>query len=442
MVRRRGSAELAVSGSAPRLAGAGLRQRPAGTGRPADNPLAAGATADDARPAATLLSALPAPFSGAVALDQLRQRAFGFAPARRPPGSPILRRPAGRPYGQLACETLSRGACCHRGFSLPLSRWRRRPVTAPALKFAFYPQAAGGLVAESPAQAAPLLHLPLPGEPPRLLLRPPFSCSPTQAEGWRAGTAAPAARRAAPRRGPRRVASLRRQLAAAPAVASCRPAAGGYSAGHRAAARAPGRPADPAAGEYCYPSSHGPAPERLVTSEHQAGWLAATAGGSAEDARWVARQLSLLTVPVNPPGSLPAPAGAASNGWLSPGQYGAAGLYSAAGWRLAGGSAGAGAALRTALLPAPAGRAADWLCGELPLSARRRSRRAADGAQSPDRRAVELLRCCKTFLRQLPPLDEAAFRPLQQRTPHRSAPGRRPRRRRWPPCVRSMLYRS
>ncbi|SQC28048.1 pyrroloquinoline quinone biosynthesis protein F-like protein [Klebsiella pneumoniae] len=41
-------AELAVSGSAPRLAGAGLRQRPAGRGRPADNPLAAGATANDA----------------------------------------------------------------------------------------------------------------------------------------------------------------------------------------------------------------------------------------------------------------------------------------------------------------------------------------------------------------------------------------------------------
>lgn len=35
--------------------------------------------------------------------------------------------------------------------------------------------------------------------------------------------------------------------------------------------------------------------------------------------------------------------------------------------------------------------------------------------QSPDRRAVALLRCCNTFLRQLPPLDEATFRPLQQR---------------------------
>ena len=35
--------------------------------------------------------------------------------------------------------------------------------------------------------------------------------------------------------------------------------------------------------------------------------------------------------------------------------------------------------------------------------------------QSPDRRPGELLRCCKTFLRQLAPIDEATFRPLQQR---------------------------
>ena len=35
--------------------------------------------------------------------------------------------------------------------------------------------------------------------------------------------------------------------------------------------------------------------------------------------------------------------------------------------------------------------------------------------QSPDLRPGELLRCCKTFLRQLAPVDEATFRLLQQR---------------------------
>ncbi|MBM5552807.1 pyrroloquinoline quinone biosynthesis protein PqqF, partial [Klebsiella quasipneumoniae] len=48
-------------------------------------------------------------------------------------------------------------------------------------------------------------------------------------------------------------------------------------------------------------------PERLGTSGHQKGWLAALAGGSAEDAQWIARQLSLITAPVNPPMPAPAP---------------------------------------------------------------------------------------------------------------------------------------
>ncbi|MGX8843176.1 pyrroloquinoline quinone biosynthesis protein PqqF, partial [Klebsiella quasipneumoniae] len=65
--------------------------------------------------------------------------------------------------------------------------WRRRPESDPALAFAFYPQAAGDLVAKCPEKAAPLLHLPSPGEPPRLLLRPPFYCSPDQAEGLARG---------------------------------------------------------------------------------------------------------------------------------------------------------------------------------------------------------------------------------------------------------------
>ncbi|NGX21842.1 hypothetical protein G7L32_26890, partial [Klebsiella quasipneumoniae] len=36
-------------------------------------------------------------------------------------------------------------------------RASRRPVSDPALEFAFYPQAAGGLAAENPEKAAPLL---------------------------------------------------------------------------------------------------------------------------------------------------------------------------------------------------------------------------------------------------------------------------------------------
>ncbi len=157
-------------------------------------------------------------------------------------------------------------------------------------------------------------------------------------------------------------------------------------------------------------------PERLATSEHQAGWLAALAGGRAEDARWVARQLSLLTVPVNPPGSLPGPCRRGVERLAFPG----------------------GDTALLVFIPLPDGASLAALrvlaqrCEPLFFQRLRveqqigyvvscRYQRVADrdgllmALQSPDRRAVELLRCCKTFLRQLPPLDEAAFRPLQQR---------------------------
>ncbi len=106
------------------------------------------------------------------------------------------------------------------------------------------------------------------------------------------------------------------QLAVDPPAAGARPTAGGDPAGHPAAARTPGRLADPTAGKYRYPLSHGSTPRTagyIRASERLAGGLA---GGSAEDAQWVARQLSLITAPVNPPMPAPAPAAAASNVWF------------------------------------------------------------------------------------------------------------------------------
>ncbi len=128
-------------------------------------------------------------FQALSPLDQLRQRHSALPPARRPPGSPIFAPPCRPPRRSApACQTVSPWEpVATQGFSLPLSRWRRRPESDPALAFAFYPQAAGDLVAKCPEKAAPLLHLPLPEEPPRLLLRPPFYCSPDQAEGLARG---------------------------------------------------------------------------------------------------------------------------------------------------------------------------------------------------------------------------------------------------------------
>ncbi|UMX61658.1 hypothetical protein MJ588_15145 [Klebsiella pneumoniae] len=186
-----------------------------------------------------------------------------LTPARRPPGSPIFAPPCRpprrsdwpvRPFPQgsllppraLACR-LAAGAA-----ALSLTRrWRSLFIHRPlAISFA-----------KCPEEAAPLLHLPSPGEPPRLLLRPPFCCSPDQAEGLaRGGAAAPTACRPAPCRGTWRVASVRRRLAVDPPAAGARPTAGGDPTGHPAAARAPGRLADPTAGKYRYPLSHGSTP--------------------------------------------------------------------------------------------------------------------------------------------------------------------------------------
>lgn len=128
-------------------------------------------------------------FQALSPLDQLRQRAFGFAPGAPPAGfADFCAALQAAPSVSLACQTVSPWEpVATQGFSLPLSRWRRRPESDPALAFAFYPQAAGDLVAKCPEKAAPLLHLPLPEEPPRLLLRPPFYYSPDQAEGLARG---------------------------------------------------------------------------------------------------------------------------------------------------------------------------------------------------------------------------------------------------------------
>ncbi|WP_156896078.1 pyrroloquinoline quinone biosynthesis protein PqqF, partial [Klebsiella pneumoniae] len=287
----------------------------------------------------------------------------------------------------------------------------------PALAFAFYPQAAGDLVAKCPEKAAPLLHLPLPEEPPRLLLRPPFYYSPDQAEGLARGEQLrpllAALRHAGghgewhlfdgswqltlqlPEPGRRPEAILQailRQLALP--VASLTPPPESIAIRHLMAQL----------------------PERLGTSGHQKGWLAALAGGSAEDAQWVASQLSLITAPVNPPMPAPAPCRRGVERLVYPG--------------------GDTALLVFIPLPDGASLAALRLLAQHcePLFFQRlrveqqigyvvscRYQRVADrdgllmALQSPDRRAGELLRCGKDFLRQLAPMDEATFRPLQQR---------------------------
>ncbi|HHL5066749.1 pyrroloquinoline quinone biosynthesis protein PqqF [Klebsiella quasipneumoniae] len=352
-------------------------------------------------------------------LDQLRQRAFGFAPGGPPVGfADFCAALQAAPTLSLACQTISPGEpVATQGFSLPLSRWWRRPVSDPALEFAFYPQAAGGLAAENPEKAAPLLHLPSPGEPPRLLLRPPFYCSPDMAEGLARGEQLRpllAALRHAGGRGEwHRVDGSWQLLLQWPASGQ-RPAAILQAIVRQLAL--PVAPLAPPPESIAIRHLMALLPDRLGASEHQEGWLAALTGGSAEDAQWIARQLSLLSARVNPPGNLSGPCRRGVERLTFPG----------------------GDTALLVFIPLPEGASLAALrvlaqrCEPLFFQRLRveqqigyvvscRYQRVADrdgllmALQSPDRRAVALLRCCNTFLRQLPPLDEATFRPLQQR---------------------------
>ncbi|HBX7241479.1 TPA: pyrroloquinoline quinone biosynthesis protein PqqF, partial [Klebsiella pneumoniae] len=76
-------------------------------------------------------------FQALSPLDQLRQRAFGFAPGAPPAGfADFCAALQAAPSVSLACQTVSPGeSVATQGFSLPLSRWRRRPESDPALAF-------------------------------------------------------------------------------------------------------------------------------------------------------------------------------------------------------------------------------------------------------------------------------------------------------------------
>jgi hypothetical protein len=284
-------------------------------------------------------------FQALSPLDQLRQRAFGFAPGAPPAGfADFCAALQAAPTVSLACQTISPGSLLPpRALACRLAagaaarsltrRWRslfiRRPLAIslpkPGESRAAAPPPVTGRAAEAPAATA-LLLLARSGRRAGEQLRPLLAAL-RHAGGhgeWHLFDGSWQLILQLPASGQRPEAILQaivRQLALP--VAPLTPPPESIAIRHLMAQL----------------------PERLGTSGHQEGWLAALAGGSAEDAQWVARQLSLLTARLIRRCPLRRPAAAASNGWFIRGRYGAAGLYSAAGRRLAGGPAGAGAAL-------------------------------------------------------------------------------------------------
>ncbi len=254
--------------------------------------------------------AIPPPLSGAVASRSAAPAGIRLCPRR---AARRVRRFCAAlqaaPSVSLACQTVSPGQpVATQGFSLPLSRWSPRPVSDLALAFAF-------------------IRRPLASSWPKAR-RKPRRCVTSRHRESRRGSCcdrpsdclAHAGRRAGAR--------------GTAASISCRPApCWGHGEWHLfdgswqlilqlpASGRRPEailqailrQLALPVASLTPPPESiairylMAQLPERLGTSGHQKGWLAALAGGSAEDAQWVALQLSLITAPVNPPMPAPAP---------------------------------------------------------------------------------------------------------------------------------------
>ncbi|PAW36614.1 pyrroloquinoline quinone biosynthesis protein PqqF [Pantoea vagans] len=110
-------------------------------------------------------------------MEQLRQRAIGFAPDKNLPAlQPLLENLASAPGTLLFCS--SQPAMEHivtQGFTLALTACEPAPAEAlPAARFTFYPLDITTTPAPLPAQAAALPHHPSDDPQPTLILRPEF----------------------------------------------------------------------------------------------------------------------------------------------------------------------------------------------------------------------------------------------------------------------------
>lgn len=358
-------------------------------------------------------------FSALPTLEQLRQRAFGFAPGAAPVGFyAFCANLRAAPTSYLACKKMETAEIiASQGFALPLSHWRRQPVADDSpIAFSFYPQTARYAAPAPTSEAAPLLHLSAQTQPPTLILRRPFYSRVERAHGVAMG---------------KQLRPLLAELRHIDGSAEWQTVDGSW----QLTLRLPDAmvTAEPIIGAIIDRLSHpAPAttsvpegiairellqqlPERLASDPPRDGWLAALVGGSAGHAHGLARQLGLLRAPVNAePLSLSGCPGGIEH---IP-------------------HASADSALLV-FIPLPPGASLAALrmlalCCEPQFFQRLRVeqqigyvvscryQRIADrdglllALQSPDRSPVNLLGCCKRFLRELTPCDEAAFSVLRQ----------------------------
>ncbi|EPL1866674.1 pyrroloquinoline quinone biosynthesis protein PqqF [Enterobacter hormaechei] len=358
-------------------------------------------------------------FSALSALDQLRQRAFGFAPGAAPVDfSAFCADLLAAPTSYLACKKMeAAGTISSQGFALPLSHWRRQPVADESpIAFSFYPQAAQYSAPALTPEAVPLLHLPAQAQAPTLILRKPFYSRVSESQGVAIGKQLRpllAEMRHIGGSGEWQTVdgSWQLTLRLPDAVVMAEPIIGAII--DRLSRPTPA--ITPAPDGIAIRQLLKQLPERLASEPSRNGWLAALAGGSAGHAHGLARQLGLLRAPVN---AKPLP--------LSDCPGGVEHIPHAS----------EDSALLV-FIPLPPGASLAALrllalCCEPRFFQRLRVeqqigyvvscryQRIADrdglllALQSPDRSPVNLLGCCKRFLRELTLCDESEFSLLRQ----------------------------
>ncbi|TCW09372.1 coenzyme PQQ biosynthesis probable peptidase PqqF [Raoultella sp. BIGb0138] len=360
-------------------------------------------------------------FADLSPLEQLRQRAFGFAPLAQPVDfAAFCARLAAAPAVRLRCtkESVSRTVTT-QGFTLPLTRWQPQPTAPATADFIFYPHHPPAATPPLPETSVPLVHIQAGQHPTTLILRPAFGSNFSYAEGQHRG---------------QRLRPLFAELRHLGGHGEWRPVEGvwqlmlrlpeavaaveGILAAILQVLAASGGDADaPAQESVAIRHLLNHLADSLQTQPPTRGWLAALAGGSDATCQLLARRLSVLPTPVNASAVGPLEASPAGVTRLTHTSDDSALLL---------------------FIPLPDGgslaalRALALLCEPLFFQRLRvelqigyvvscRYLRCADregllfALQSPDRSVSSLLGHCKRFLRTLPVPDETHFAQLKLR---------------------------
>ena len=123
-------------------------------------------------------------FARLAPLDQLRERAFGFAPGNRGDFNVLISALSADHATRLfSAPGIEGELCCSQGLTFQRQYWQMQPADNVEPAFRFYPLEAVFAEPELPSAAQPLLHCEQGKQPATLILRPEFFHNFSAAEG-------------------------------------------------------------------------------------------------------------------------------------------------------------------------------------------------------------------------------------------------------------------